>query len=1216
MDTTAGGTPAPPSRPFRLAQRIIIAAFKILIPDVATRLEGISEIADIIVGDREPQTISRLLEDNARQLSRRLEGLEAAEFSGLPEAEKNLAIVAIVEAIDKLSLTKSDIIAKRMDRNDLYRSAIPLAEKAWESFGLGGSAISYGERYLQESTAFISSFVQRLPDFSDELLVANYDLTYKIHDLLQLAISNVVLPRYREGSPDEFAAFESEYRTSVISDNDTMDLFGLGVPEELRQQRIEVAYITLKAFTIGDPTAVPDQMDTMNSSGPALRVDEAFAEVLKAGLETDDRSSEAVQRTRGARILLTGTAGSGKTTIGQWLCIKSAQHSFRDDLKPWNACTPFRIALRDVFRGNDISELRVEDLIQPSSLRRNLPGNWMETRLRQECLVIFDGLDELSSAQKRAFGKWAARLGEDYPHVNIVITSRPEGVDSEWFSGRHFVQLGLQPMNSLDIRRCIDAWYRALIGISVRGRQPYRKHQARLLSDLENQEALRELAATPLLCAMLCAFYAYNHSASAPETRGELYREVIATLVHEREHERDPKRSATALLRQKQKMVLLQGLARYMQDTSTSTIVAQRLPGSSPTNEWPSRDEKKTAKEVIESRLPRMSLLDITADKALETLLNRSIVFRSVGYKQAHFAHRTIQEYLAACDYVDDGDVDALLAHVHESPWWRVMAFAASRFSMRDASALTSGILEISIRTAPRVRRSLILLAAECYMAAGGLQQDVASSLREAIEEIFPPENFEEAEMVARGGPQMLPRLDGRLNYPDAVIAACVRAASLIGGTQAVSVIATYAKRSASPMVVDEIVNSWQRFDTHSYASDVLKYTPLAGSWISVRTTQTFSAVSLLSNLTKIRIESYEQSYDFRQWGNLDRLEELDFGANWNLRSLESISNLTRLRRINLTGAKSLQDISELAGVQSLHELYLGGCLSLKDISSIGALKNLRVLVLDGCRGVEDFSVLSQFPNLVMLSLNDCRCRSLRFCADMPRLRRLHAVTIDGIAYAREIASCAELYRLELKTDMYDADRLRLPEGNALRTLCVKGAIRSNDLSSLASHTKLSEITVSGCTDLADLSILRGLPLLRSLSFVDCPELVDVDGLSDSSSLEAVDLSGSSIHDVDYLHNKTGLQRVSLNRCRRLKDISGLLSLPSLKYVSLLGVARDVKPSPERLAEAFGPNRQVFVVHEPLVETEQQYMSDEHDDSQLYRPDMEYVSWPFDGYSG
>ena len=1214
MDTPAERTGSATSRPFRLAQRIIIAAFKILIPDVATRLEGIADIADILAGEREPLTIGRLLEDNAKHLSRRLEGLEAAEFPSLPEAEKNLAIVAVVEAIDKLSLTKSEIIAKRMDRNDLFNSVKPLAEKAWESFGLSEPAIGFGERYLQESTAFISTFVQRLPDFSDELLVANYDLTYKIHDLLQLAISNVVLPRYREGSPDEFTAFESEYRTSVISNNDTMDLFGLGVSEELRQQRIEVAYITLKASTIGDPATVPDQLDTTNSSRPTLRVDEAFAEVLKAGL-ADDRS-ETRQRSRGARILLTGTAGSGKTTIGQWLSIKAAQHSFRDDLKPWNACTPFRIALRDIFPGNSTRELQIDDLIQPSSLRRNLPGNWIGTRLRQECLVIFDGLDELSAAQKRIFGKWASRLSEDYQHINMVITSRPEGVDSEWFSERQFVQLNLQPMSSLDIRRCIDAWFRALIGISVRGRQPYRKHQVRLISDLENHDALRELAATPLLCAMLCAFYAYNRSASAPETRGELYREVIATLVHERGHERDPKRSAIAPLQEKQKMVLLQGLGRYMQDTSIVTIVTQRASDFSPTNHLPTRDEMKTAKEVIESRLPRMSLLDITAEKALDALLNRSVVFRSVGYRRAHFAHRTIQEYFAACDYADDGDVDALLAHVHESPWWRVMAFAASRFSMRDASNLTSSILRVSTGSTPRVSRSLVLLAAECYMAAGGLQENVASSLREAIEEIFPPENFEEAEMVARGGRQMLSRLAGRLDQSDVIVAACVRAAALIGGARAVSVIADYAKGSSSPMVVDEIVNSWQRFDTHTYANDVLKYASLAGSWISVRTPQTFSAVSLLNNLTKIRIETYEQSYDFSQWRNLSRLEELDFGANWNLRSLDSISNLAGLRRINLTGAKSLQDIGELAGMQSLHELYLGGCINLRDINAIGTLKNLRVLVLDGCRNVGDFSVLSKLPDLIMLSLNGCNCRTLRFCVGMPRLRRLHAMTIDGITHARELASCAALYRLELKADMYEPGRLLLPAAGTLRTFCVKGAVRSSDLSSLASHSKLNEMTVSGCTDLRNLSMLDGLGELRSLSLVDCPELIDIDAISNAINLEAVDLSGSSIYDVDCLQNKPDLQRVYLNRCKRLNSISGLLSLPSLEYVSILGVARDVSPSPERLAETFGPSRQIFVVYEPLVETDQQYVSDEHDDSRLYHVDMEYVNWPFDGHSG
>ncbi len=1202
------------SRPYNLAQRIIIAAFKIVLPDVAARIEGIATIADLIVAPQKAATVTRLLEDNARHLAKRLQKLESIDYVGLDEVNKGLAVNAVHTAIERSNITKSDIIRKRMGGNDILKVVEPLARKEWNYDSLPEVAIRYGQRYLQEAAAFLASIVRQLPDFSDELLVANYDLTYKIHELVRDGINNVVLPRYRSGESEELSAFEAEYRSSIISDNDTMEVFGLNVPEELRQQRIDIAYITLKASTLGDPAVQESQLGQQSSeidpsdasiilNYPTQRVDEAIGEIAHS-IMSFENTNPSSQSSTGTRILLSGEAGSGKTTIARWLAIKAAQHNFLEALESWNACMPFIVPLREVFRSDSQYQPNIEDLLHPASLRASLPGGWLVKQLTRDALILLDGLDELSRAQRTVFGKWVRKLCRDFPTINILITSRPHGIDSEWFSEMNFTQLRLQPMALPDIRRCIGAWFKAMLIISIRDRDQHLKEQARLIADIERQNTLQDLASTPLLCAMLCAFYAYKHT-TAPETRGELYHEVIKTLIHERDYERDSERADLVALPQKQRWLLLQGLARYMTDESLTTITSKKLPRESSKSEWPSGDSV-TAIDIVEHSLRRMSLLATNSDEALRILLDRSIVFRRVGYNEAHFAHRSIQEYLTACDYADEGLVEQLINHTEDSKWWSAIAFSAGRLTMKDTSKLVSGILEIAARSSGAGRRSLIMLAAECYVVRGGLEEQVANSVKNMIMEVFPPTSDEEADMVARCGSQVLPLLASQPGFPDQVAAACVRAAAAIGGSEALTAIAQYAKNARGRLLINEVVNGWQQFDPQRYADEVLRLTKPGDEWVNLRTAWVVSAAGTLSTMKKARIEAFEGSYDFRSWSSLRGLEEIDFTGNWRLRSLKGISNIRGLRKLNLSGTKELESIDELADLGSLRELSLKGCSGLKNISALGNLTQLKVLILDSCSNASDFTFLSRLNELTMLSVNGCKITDLSWCSELPKLRRLHAVTRDGTRDASALVSCGDLYWLDIRVGAYPDSVINLPSGGNLRRLLVKGSVDPVDLMDIGQHGNLSELSLEHVNELQDLNMVSNLTSLQSIAVTDCHDLFDASAIAQSSALEEVDLSGSVIEDVEFLRNLARLSHVKLNRCVRLRDISALTSLPSLEYVSTLNIFRNVRPSPNELRDMVKARRQVIVVHDPLVVGHYEQPVGQFEDDNAYDADADF----------
>jgi hypothetical protein len=1214
-------------RHYTLAHKIIITVFKLKLPDESRRIESAENVAELIAAGDQVATASRLLELNVRHLAKRFAPLAAFDAADLVEVTKSTAISCVHEAIGQAQLKRAKGHSKRdepvnvLSSYHLFKLIEPKAIACWRSNRLADPYRQYSRRFLQAASAFLYEIAHRLPEYNDELLASELDLIYKTHELINEAINNVRLPRSENGQLDELATYESEYLSSVISKNSTMEVFGLNVDEKLRRQRIDVAYITLKMETLGDPASQEDQVawahnidENVSSDSHrrelARRVDDALAEIIRADL-SENEALKGPRQGQGARILITGSAGSGKTTIMNWLAVNAARHSFRDGLRPWNACTPFMVPLRKVFPGDSCPEPGLEDLMQPEDLRVRVPPGWLGLKLSKNVIILLDGLDELSIKQKQSFSFWITRIMDATPSVNVIITSRPEGVDGEWMSTREFTQLALQPMDLADIRRCVDAWFRPLLMLSSRTSEATREKQARLVADIERQNALSELASTPLVCAMLCAFYAYKHG-SAPDTRGKLYEEVIKTLIYERERERDRLRSDVESLPEKQKLLLLGSLASYMSDTSATTIRCTAGTVGPQAKQW-LRKNDSTAEDIVAPRLRGMKLLAMSPQAAVKALL-RSVVFRQVGYGEAHFAHRSIQEYLTGLDYAERGRVPDLIARAASPEWFGVILFAAGRLARKEASELVSGILAAADREALNgrdksvagARRSLIMLAAECYVAAAELDEAVADRLDSLIREVFPPASPEEADMVARCGPPVLPLLAKKAGMSDDISGACVRAAASIGTAEALKVIQGYAPGVMGPVIVNEIVNGWQKFDLKTYSDRVLSHVKGGENWVILRTRQAVNSAGALTSMKKARLEAFETSYQLTALSPRTELEQLDFAGNWRLESIHGISNLTGLRRVNLTGAKQLTSIDELGALPSLHELYLGGCSSLTDISALAELTSLKVLVLDECRAVRDFSALAELHNLMTLSVNGCQLTDLGFCAELSRLRRLHALTRPGVTSGGSVAACTNLSRLEIAVASRNAGAVRLPTSGALRRLLVHGPVTVDDLQAIGEHEQLTEVRLFEVQALTDLSMLEPLGDLELLAVVDCSSLANAWDLAGCQGLRELHLSGSGIRDVNFLRGMPQLSRVFLNRCPQLRDVSALFSLPALNYLSIISGSNELRPWPGELQGQTRAGRRVDVVHDPFVPDDEPADEVDSGDEYSYNPDVDF----------
>lgn len=1106
---------------------------------------------------RRRNTLRRHLENAIDHLGERLETFERIEFPHLAEGDKDTAIHDICRVIDLLEVTRTKVIRHQVDAETLRQELEPAADDLWRVDLLSDDGIEYGRAFLAEACRFIVTIVRDMPEFTDDLLLENYAVTRKLYDRLESSIDSIVLPHFRNGTPSESSIFEAGYRSDIVHRYKDMEIFGidLQVPE-LRRQPIDVAYITLMSSSSGiyrTPISRYEAQDTAPEIQQA-RVDRALGAVA---LQTKSHS-------KGNRILLTGQAGSGKTTLAQWLAVRLAQRSLPSTMHRWQNCLPVVVHLRDAFRAESRGFSLGKHLIGSMVDEGAVPGNWLVSQLSQgNVLLILDGFDELSERGRQEAFHWIEKHLRDHPRSHILVTSRPDGLHRRFFREHQFSHLELESMSPGDIRRCVTAWFDAAMTSAPDSKDELAAHRKRLLNDIERRAPLQELAETPLVCAMLCSFYAHHLSESAPQSRGVLYEQVISALIDRRDRNRGAIEGEGRRLYLKEKQAVLQALARHMTEHDFTTIpTAPAVLEPRRSSELLGVVDKSeplvprvSALTVVEEQFRSMPAITVSPADALDHLLQRSVVFREVVPGEAHFVHRTLQEFLAARDYASRNLVDSLLDQALAAPWKRIVAFAAGRLHRDSATRLIQGLLDRA-KNQPTRRRELLLLMAECLSATESVDSDVLRSAAAMLREILPPATIVEAELIGRSGEDVLRWLGGHAHQGDAVVAACIRAAAVSGSPIGLDVIMGYRSRITSPRLKREIVRAWRYFDATEYAENVLADLALEDIVLPLTSRPRLEAIARIPKARKVRIDSEEGIKDFESFRDLPELQEFNCVRCAGLSTLSGLGGLHGLQKLNLSGAKGIDDVSELGSLTELQELYLSGWSTLTDATPLGRLANLRVLYLDGCERITNFDWLRNLRELRTLCLDNCSLTRLDFSGAVPHLRTLRLMTRQPV---EDLAFLSEMPGLRQLTINLGPRSTPLPvTGLArLRSLSLAGVVTKGDLHTLGDLQGLHELHISGLQSTEGLQSLGSLRELKVLSITDCRQLTSVKDIA-VTGLKVIDLSRTSIRYTDFAARMPHLEEVHLDGCTELFDIQDLAPLRSLRRLTLPPMEEEV----------------------------------------------------------
>jgi Leucine-rich repeat (LRR) protein len=1069
------------------------------------------------------RSIMRSFDRVAEEVARKLAPFMEAEFREVDSGEVEAAVIAAATTIDAACLDDSVLFATDLEPLRLeaaLRTGKPAAA-AESHLSEAGTAIY--DFIMREAANYIVEVVSTLPQFQSRatraLLERESTLIALVEEVLERLPDDTGL-----GGPGDPNRFEAQYRREVARKLDRLELFGVRTNELNQRYALSVAYIGLAASTSAQ---APEEKPAKEGEEDRLdRVELSIEKVLS----------------QGRRHLLRGEAGSGKTTLLQWLAVSSVRRTLGESLSEWEDTVPFFIRLRR-FVGTELPQPSDFPAALNASLAELMPPRWAIDQMEQgRALLLIDGVDELREDERAKAAEWLQDLVETYPEARYVVTSRPPAVADDWLDDASFSASFLEPMDVASIDAFIEHWHDAAKANASDDESAELELMAtRLQATMRLNSQIRNLATSPLLCAMLCALNR-DWKGQLPRDRVELYRLGLEMLLERRDTQREVGVEDLQISRQ-QKEVLLQDIAFWLLINGFSDARTEDV------------------EHLLAEKIEAMPHLKGSPGDVLKLLLLRSGLIREPVEGRIDFIHRTFQEYLTAKKIVEDRSVGLLHERAAEDQWQEVVVLAAGLGTAEISQDLIGSLLRRA-EEEKQHRHRLQLLAVACLETTPVLPKEQQEEIGRVLEGLIPPRSMSEAKAIASAGEVAVPMLASALGGPVATAAPTVRALGLIGGPAA---MATLEKIGGDRRVTmaRELLKAWDFFPTEEYAQRVLRRSPLERGALTVSDPEQLASIPHLQHLSRLSC-----SVRLHRQG-----EEWDWGV---------LAQVPTLRRLELTGAKTLTDLGwRGGGGKELRQLACFGCSGLERIALDG-LDSLEGLHMFSNKALWEVAGLSTLPALQRIDVTGCPnlSETIRFPPSLgkARLSRLPHSHLESLS------RCNDLVELRVSSLRLLTDITALAALPRLQRLSLSSCERLDDFSPLRLLDTLSELRVRGSSlddldrlalpsELVHLTIAQApivsfesatsLHSLRQLELDGCGQLESLPSLQSLEDLEAVSLLGcSSLRALDFIAGHPSVARIDLEGCRSVRSLEPLYELPQLEWLDIRGCASQLDPGP------------------------------------------------------
>ncbi|MFB7657316.1 MULTISPECIES: NACHT domain-containing protein [unclassified Streptomyces] len=812
-------------------------------------------------------------EKEVRGLAGRLVGdaLDSPGERPFPPDEETAVADALAARLLALGdLDMDDVQAVRLGHRELAKRLRYGAPTA--TTGLSADACYFLDSATEWACLHILEFFTRRSTFVARTLVeqarGQAELIAKVDEL----ITRVPRPDARDTD------FERRYLPYAAEQYNHITIYGIDLRDSPDRWPLEVAYLSLEATGDEEPAAALPGERTEPERTVRLPAEDA--------LRTHDR------------VLLRGDAGSGKTTLVQWLAVTAARDGDR---------VPYVLPLRTL--------VRVGTLPAPTAFLTAVgcpltpPDGWAERVLTaRRGLVLVDGLDEIPAAERHRTRDWLLALIRAYPGNRWLLTSRPTAVRPDWLAAEGFRELTLTPMRQADITTFVRRWHAA-------ARAP--EYEAQLLDSLRTKRDLARLATNPLMCGLICALHRERRG-YLPTGRKELYDAALTMLLARRDRERG---MAAVELGEEAQLELLQRLAYAL-------VLSERT-----------EMDVATAEGIVERALPSVASAAGRGDATtvLRELLLRSGLLRRPAEGTLDFVHRTFQDYLGARYAVEEGHLDVIAGHAADAQWEDVIRMAVAHARPGERAVLLRRLLAADT---PR----LTLLALACLEYATALDPAVRAEVEARAGVLIPPGSTEDAKALAEAGPLVLELLPGPEGLSDAEAHGVAVTASLLAAHEPAGALAVLSRFRDHPSldVRRQLVGTWDRFEAREYATEVLDHLDRTALFLTCRTKAQREALPAMGPWTHLTFLG-----DHPTAGIIDcvaepgAVEELQLVNNTEVTELGDLSAFASLRLL-LVDCEAVRDLGPLTSL-SLTALLISRTADLTGLSDLASITHLTV---------------------------------------------------------------------------------------------------------------------------------------------------------------------------------------------------------------------------------------------------------------------------------
>lgn len=647
------------------------------------------------------------LSDYIRVMSEKL--YQSHILEGIEEERKKVIINQICDDIKSLNISDKkliEMILKAQDIKVLIEKESEEARNSWseKEKGIYNNCV----RYISDA---IINFESSLPNFTMDAIKILYHRDEEAFANFSQQLEQIIkLLKTERGTQDEYRDFETDYLRKVERTYKKIELFGSNISERnIKRYNISTSYIELSCAE-NDYDEITDTTINMSNIFNSDNI-----------------------------VWISGEAGGGKTTFIQWLATTSAMRN--SDIEDINSLIPIVLKLRNVsFPLNLKSE--IEKVVESEC-----PNGWVEYLYKYDkILLLFDGIDEISNNDRESLynyiediaDEWKKRYGDTHFKSKIVITARTYVEDTFLFQHANYKILRMKMNN---IKKFVLYWHKTVLADKE---DEIKNRVDRLIENISSMESIRNIAGTPLLCAMICAL-SYVNNESIPTNRVELYEKCCHMLIEDRDRERkiiSADRIALINLDYSKKVRILENIALYMLESQRAEM------------------DKKYIVDYIRVFLKDSTIIEVSEIKEkpellIDYLIQRTGILRQPTVGNIDFVHKTFLEYLAANAINKQCKWNVILANIVNPFWKETIIMCFSQIDRQQGSELLYNMLEKYKNTK---EQEYIFMASLCANSASDIEVSVRDKINEKIKMLIPPQR-DSFLHLAEAGQYILPFL-------------------------------------------------------------------------------------------------------------------------------------------------------------------------------------------------------------------------------------------------------------------------------------------------------------------------------------------------------------------------------------------------------------------------------------------------------------------------